>query len=938
MIVDKHAKRSAFLQSMHKNDDFKAILAVAETLEPWLVSVALRKKGQEILKELESLSNAQQREISELQTFEYHGADYGRAIEFACQKCKETSRSKQVQQPHTNCGDSFFDFRPASETNDLLNELKVDGRSPSSNGEWSRVQRGLEYQQSRVAWNETGFQLLCNSGCPTEQIYSNDGTCTFHVDLPKKLQRAEELEELLNKLPRETYEQLYQYVTSSDFKTTQDEFRKLTTDIQELESELVFVQAIVKLNQELTPDHRSQFVQLSQKVKKFSNNALSSGGAPSTKVGVRLDEELKESFNSVAKFWPFVVMTESQVGRYVFEDHCFDLAVLDEASQSNCNAISILSRCKQLLVVGDDKQVSPSTIGTSEERIRELKRALPNIPSANNLLPESSFFDFLKTAFPTSSVILREHFRSDPRIISISNDGYYNKQMTPLKLPSKAVAVEHVALKGTMDAKKVNKVEAVHIVDQVLCQIKRTKENGSVAVDTIGVISLGGSNQSKYIEGLYKEKVDSIRTLYGSEIVDKHKVRFGVPSELQGDERDQIFLSGVYSADKTISLQARPSDWKQLNVALTRAKKKLVLVCSYESRHLKPMDVRRPVLEKFHDATASTGFEMSTKTPAFDARSEVEGRLVSKLRSSGLKVIRNGEKIWSSALLITSSDMSNSAVALVNLENAGESTTIQQKILDEQQSLERAGRGCLRVDYLSLVFDFNATWTHICDFLHETLVFTEATVPHDTAKEQDVLPQDSPQFSTTASSVEVEKSVAGANDLLSTVSDVSEPSKAGSPFLDGKQPAVVSPRPATTSTASRPFVSAASVAPSSLLTARNRKEYNELKTRRDASTNLISGKIDFSGIKSPDLKTLIEWKTGKPCPKKNKRDRLDFWKQIFGDGEDDLQVLKLTPIEEARLRELEQAVKEQKESKKRKLTAAPSVSNNKKPMDDEWHP
>ncbi len=50
----------------------------------------------------------------------------------------------------------------------------------------------------------------------------------------------------------------------------------------------------------------------------------------------------------------------------------FDLVIVDEASQSDIWALPALLRGKKLLVVGDHKQVSPSAVGTAEEKIKEL--------------------------------------------------------------------------------------------------------------------------------------------------------------------------------------------------------------------------------------------------------------------------------------------------------------------------------------------------------------------------------------------------------------------------------------------------------------------------------------------------------------------------------------------------------------------------------------
>ena len=50
----------------------------------------------------------------------------------------------------------------------------------------------------------------------------------------------------------------------------------------------------------------------------------------------------------------------------------FDLVIIDEASQSDLTALPALLRAKKVLVVGDDKQVSPDGIGMEEERVQNM--------------------------------------------------------------------------------------------------------------------------------------------------------------------------------------------------------------------------------------------------------------------------------------------------------------------------------------------------------------------------------------------------------------------------------------------------------------------------------------------------------------------------------------------------------------------------------------
>ena len=100
----------------------------------------------------------------------------------------------------------------------------------------------------------------------------------------------------------------------------------------------------------------------------------------------------------------------------------FDLVVLDEASQSDITALPALLRGKQLLIVGDGKQVSPSSAFISEDKVRQMQtRLTKRHPYPDQLLPGKSIFDLAQTCFGDARITLTEHFRCAPPLIAFSN-------------------------------------------------------------------------------------------------------------------------------------------------------------------------------------------------------------------------------------------------------------------------------------------------------------------------------------------------------------------------------------------------------------------------------------------------------------------------------------------------------------------------------------
>src|SRR5947209_2180883 len=153
---------------------------------------------------------------------------------------------------------------------------------------------------------------------------------------------------------------------------------------------------------------------------------------------------------------------------------CFDLVVIDEASQSDLTALPALLRAKKVLVVGDDKQVSPEGVGLEEDKVRNLMaRFLGGQVETYRpqMDPSRSIYDLFKVVFATNSVMLREHFRCVPPIIEYSKREFYNHELRPLRLPKASERLDPPLIDvfvedGYRDG-DVNVAEARFIVEEV---------------------------------------------------------------------------------------------------------------------------------------------------------------------------------------------------------------------------------------------------------------------------------------------------------------------------------------------------------------------------------------------------------------------------------------------------------------------------------------
>lgn len=272
----------------------------------------------------------------------------------------------------------------------------------------------------------------------------------------------------------------------------------------------------------------------------------------------------------------------------------FDLVIIDEASQSDITALPAILRAKKLLIVGDDKQVSPTAAFLAEEKILQLKHNfLREQPFAELLLPGVSVYDLANAVFPGQRIMLTEHFRCVEPIIRFSMQ-FYNEPLIPLRIPKSSEKLTppliDVYVKGGHrdDRSKVNEVEA----DGIITEIKTLVENPSFKGRSIGVISLVGAQQAKYIQ-------DQLLIELGEDIFQDYKIACGDAATFQGKERDIVFLSMVVGSRQGAIMNKRDAE-QRMNVALSRARDRMYLYRSIQESDLSnESDLRLKILRHF---------------------------------------------------------------------------------------------------------------------------------------------------------------------------------------------------------------------------------------------------------------------------------------------------------------------------------------------------
>lgn len=308
----------------------------------------------------------------------------------------------------------------------------------------------------------------------------------------------------------------------------------------------------------------------------------------------RYRRDAREAMLDAAGAVPCWIMSHNKISESMPANiGAFDLVIVDEASQSDLWALPAILRGKRILIVGDNKQVSPDGGFIAAQRIQELKnRFLPDQPYGTEMTPEKSLYDLAARVFAAQQVMLREHFRCVPPIIAYSNRVFYKGGIQPIRIPKASERIDPplvdvYAPTGIRDSHDCNDTEA-----QVIAQeIEALLGNEKFAKRSIGVVSLLGMEQAKHIDSVVRRRCDA------GELI-RRRFECGDARTFQGSERDIMFLSLVVDPQACKAVSGNMFD-QRFNVAGSRARDRMYLVRSVKVSDLSNKDLRLTLLSHF---------------------------------------------------------------------------------------------------------------------------------------------------------------------------------------------------------------------------------------------------------------------------------------------------------------------------------------------------
>ena len=352
---------------------------------------------------------------------------------------------------------------------------------------------------------------------------------------------------------------------------------------------------------------------------------------------------LSEIPKLAATLKPCFLMSPLSVAQYLPADTAqFDMVVFDEASQIPVwDAIGVIARAKQLIVVGDPKQMPPTNFFQKGDSADE--EEIDDFEDMESILDEC-------LAAGVYSSYLNWHYRSrHESLIAFSNHYYYEDRLFtfPAACLSDRLGVRfHFVPDGVYDksSSRTNRKEAEALVAYVFKQL----ENGSAKKRSIGIVTFSEA-QKNLIEDLIeveRSRHPALEEYFGDQNDEPLFVKN--LENVQGDERDVILFSIGYAPDRAGKFSMnfgplnRQGGERRLNVAITRAKEQVVVfssVHSYQIELSRTMAVGAAHLKYFLDY-AEKGFDIQTARAESADKENLSATIADFLREKGYAVER----------------------------------------------------------------------------------------------------------------------------------------------------------------------------------------------------------------------------------------------------------------------------------------------------------
>jgi very-short-patch-repair endonuclease/DNA polymerase III delta prime subunit len=385
-------------------------------------------------------------------------------------------------------------------------------------------------------------------------------------------------------------------------------------------------------------------------------------------------------------------------------DTPFDVVIFDEASQVLPeDAVTALLRARVAVVAGDRHQLPPTPFFVAGQDDGD-----EDADGADATAGHESVLDAMRGFAPERA--LQWHYRSeDERLIAFSNHEIYGLGLVTFPGVGRWSPISHVLVPQILaDGEELSSSAEVERVVELILEHARTRPD-----ETLGVITMGLRHKRR-IEG----RLDQVRKeqpeldeFFDSEDHRERQERFFVKNleNVQGDERDAVILSIGYGKDRAGRLIYRfgpllyDGGERRLNVAVTRAKRRMTLVSSFSFEDMDDAKLHSRgmrLLKQYLRFAASGGAEIHEQGAAAAERNPFELDVEDALREQGIEVVpQYGVSRYRIDLVAMHPKLPGRRVLAIECDGASyhSTPTVRDRDRLRQEHLERLGWRFVRI-------------------------------------------------------------------------------------------------------------------------------------------------------------------------------------------------------------------------------------------------
>jgi len=273
-----------------------------------------------------------------------------------------------------------------------------------------------------------------------------------------------------------------------------------------------------------------------------------------TKVNKKAKQLENNIISSIIEESDVILSTNSSAALESISNVKFDVAVIDEASQTTIPSILIpIAKAHRFILAGDHKQLPPTVLSNKAQKLSQ------------------TLFESLIDKYPHKSQLLNIQYRMNKKLMEFPNNEFYESQ---LKTDSE---IENIKLGDLIDTNDDDIISFIDTSYMPNNQEKQLKDSKSIINICERDICIKLVNQF-ISQGINPNDIGII-TPYSDQaniISDMTDVEVKTVDGFQGREKEIIIISTVRSNDE--DKIGFLSDLRRLNVAITRAKRRLIIV------------------------------------------------------------------------------------------------------------------------------------------------------------------------------------------------------------------------------------------------------------------------------------------------------------------------------------------------------------------------